>query len=252
MYAATKSRNDHAKGGKGPKGSNMVVGSAEQREKKREICPHRLLLVSVIWICKQLHVNWSKSGIFTFISHSLTGMLSFFGKRNISVQVVKVCCTSGIMCCCSIRGGALQKSTHHHVILPARRGNKMLLTHCSHTAKLFSLMSDCASCVKHFTSFLCPLDGPRSAYLRLPLKLSATTSPGLLFAFCFFCTELSLFMRLFLLPGYSLVLLCCPSCWPHWLCSPRCHTEVFWLRSPPLPPAPCLTLTNRKGGYGVF
>lgn len=29
------------------------------------------------------------------------------------------------------------------------------------------------------------------------------------------------------LPGFCLVLQCCPSCWPHSLCFPRCHTEVY-------------------------
>lgn len=55
------------------------------------------------------------------------------------MHVVNVCCKSGIVCC-SIRDTVL-KSTHHHVILPASCGNKMLLTHCSHSTKLFSLMS---------------------------------------------------------------------------------------------------------------
>lgn len=49
-------------------------------------------------------------------------------------------------------------------------------------------------------------------------------------------------------PVSFLVLQCCPSCWLHSLCFPRCHTVASGLQSllPPLGPHWCLVLTWTK------
>lgn len=82
----------------------------------------------------------------------------------------------------------------------------------------------------------------RGEHINLPVGDKSHLCCLSVFFVCFWFQPTNTTSQSVKIPGYSLVLLCCPSYWPRSLCSPRYHTGVFWLQSPPRPLAPCSTL----------